>query len=130
MPTSDAQFEALHRKAHAAGMAAMEATVPEPMVVGKPTHPLGSNIDPSKGPVYFVPGGVCGFAWVNMPGTTGFARWAKARGLARKAYEGGYNIRVRAGGQSYEMKMAYAGAYAQVLQEAGLKRVYANGRLD
>lgn len=34
----------------------------------------------------------CGFAWIKMPGTLPFARWAKKEGLASKAYPSGYDI--------------------------------------
>lgn len=34
----------------------------------------------------------CGFAWVTMPGTLPFARWAKKQNIASKAYPTGYHI--------------------------------------
>ena len=34
----------------------------------------------------------CGFAWIAMPGNIPFAKWAKAQGLASKAYPSGYQI--------------------------------------
>ena len=39
------------------------------------------------------------------------------------------NIRAQGYGQSYEKKMAYAQAYAAVIQKAGIT-AYAQGRLD
>ena len=34
----------------------------------------------------------CGFAWVTMPGTHAFARWAKKAGIASKGYPTGISI--------------------------------------
>ncbi len=34
----------------------------------------------------------CGFAWVSFPGNIPFARWAKSKGIASKAYPSGYQI--------------------------------------
>ena len=123
-------WQALHEAAHAAGMAALEQVVIEPSIVGSAIG-LSSVIDKSK-PIYIDRDcGPCGFAWVKVPGNCGFGRWAKqAQVGSRDSYAGGVNIRVRAGGQSYAKKMAYAGAYAAVLREAGVPKVYPEGRLD
>jgi hypothetical protein len=73
---------------------------------------------------------MCGFAWVNVrPGTSSFARWLKRADLARRAYHGGLDIWVRQFNQSHERKVAYARAYADVLQDAGVT-AYAGDRLD
>jgi hypothetical protein len=115
-PLSEAQ---LFAAAHAAGMAAGNAAVPTPMTV----------VDTISGHVYLpVAAGVCGFAWINVPGNSAFGRYAKKRGYS-KGYPSGINIWVREFGQSYERKMAYAQAFAAVLKEAGVK-AYASGRLD
>jgi len=117
MGTAKRDWVALTTKAHTAGMAALEAATPRPMTVtggGKSWH---------------VPEGVCGFAWIKIKGNTAFGRWAKKAGVASKSYPTGLMIWVGVGGQSYERKTAYAGAYAKVLTEAGIT-AYANSRLD
>ncbi len=122
---------ALHQKAHAAGVEAAEAVTPVPMVVGSPTHPLGSNIDPEAGPVYRVPSGICGVGTIKMPANTSFAREMMAQGFARKSSAAaGCRIYIGHGGQSYEKKFAYAGGYVSVLREAGIDKVYADVRVD
>lgn len=125
---SATKYAALAKKADAAGLAAAAATTPTPMIVGEAKSLFTDEIDYTK-PVYNVPSGVCGFAWVFIKGNTGFGRWAKKAGIARSGYPTGLNIRATVGGQSYEVKMAYAQAYAAVLQEAGIT-AYAEGRLD
>ena len=119
----------LFKAAMEKGMAAGAEKVPQPMLVGSPTTPLGSDIDPSK-PVYFVPQGVCGFAWVTIhPGNCSFAQWVKKNGKGSNAYGGGVSVRCHAFGQSLEQKEAWAQAFAQVLQDAGIK-AYAESRMD
>lgn len=88
--------------------------------------------------VGYEPFPICGFAWVNFkPATLHFTRWLKKRGHADKAYEGGLNLWVSKFGQSHDKKLAYARAYADVIQrELVLKgvvqglTVYAGSRLD
>ena len=125
---SATKYAALAKKAHEAGLAAAAAKTPTPMIVGEAKSLFNDEIDYSK-PTYYVPSGICGFAWVFVKGNTGFGRWAKKTGIARPGYPTGLNIRATVGGQSYELKMAYAQAYAAVLQEAGIT-AYAEGRLD
>lgn len=125
---SATKYATLAKKANAAGLAAAAATTPTPMIVGEAKSLFTDEIDYTK-PVYNVPSGVCGFAWVFVKGNTGFGRWAKKAGIAYPGYPTGLNIRATVGGQSYEIKMAYAQAYAAVLQEAGIT-AYAEGRLD
>ena len=123
------QASALYEAAHQAGMAALSAATPEPIIVGKPSTPLGSDVDPSKR-IYYVPEGLCGFAWIgSIPGTSSFGRWLLKTGRGRKSYEGGLMIWVRQGGQSIERKEAYAQAFAEVLREAGV-RAFAGSRMD
>jgi len=123
------EFEQLYQEAHKAGMAALAAKTPRPMVVQQRADPLDDNSEVVQ--EWFEPEGVCGFAWINVkPGTSRFARWLKANGKGRPdSYYGGVTIWVREGNQSYELKMAYAEAFAAVLVEAGIK-AYASGRLD
>jgi hypothetical protein len=82
---------------------------------------------------------VCGFAWVHFkPATTPFVCWLKQRGHARKAHAvGGALMGVSKFGQSYDKKLAYARAYADVIQQemvlSGVEptlNVYAAGKLD
>lgn len=109
---------ALHAAAHKAGQAAAEALVPRPMMV------VGG------GQRWHVPEGVCGFAWVIVrPGTSPYARWMRKALGTRKAYEGGEELWIRDYNQSYERKIAYARAYAEVLQKSGINAT-AGGRLD
>lgn len=122
------KYAAIAAAADAAGKAAVAATTPTPMIVGEAVSLFSDEIDYSK-PTYYVAGGPCGFAWTWLKGNTGFGRWAKKEGIARSGYPTGLNIRAAVQGQSYELKMAYAQAYAAVLRENGIT-AYAEGRLD
>jgi hypothetical protein len=126
-PISKREAAALLKRAHEAGMAAGEAAVPEVMIVGSPTTPLGSDIDPAK-PVYAVMDGVCGFAYINIPGDTPLGRYVAKQGW-RRAYYGGMERGVGAFGQSLTRKEAYASAFVSVLREAGHK-ASSNSRMD
>ena len=120
MAPSSPSMAQLFRAADEAGMNAANVVRPAPMVV----------IDPQSGKVYEpVMDGVCGFAWVNVPGNVPFGKYPKERG-AHKGYRGGYNFWISGYGQSYERKMAYARAFAQYLNENGVPKAYADGRLD
>lgn len=127
---SEADARALFARAQEAGRIAAEATTPEPMYVVEREHPLDdtSRIVKRYAPVM---SGVCGFAWtIIKPGNGSFARHLKKLGLARSSdYYGGVMVSVGGYGQSYEKKMAHASAFANVLQEAGI-RAYSMGRLD
>lgn len=134
-PAVQKDWAAIYRLADAAGQAAANAKVPQPMLVGTPTEPLfGTEIDTTK-PVYVVRGGVCGFAWVVIrPATGGFVRFLKTRGVGYKNYYGGWavpaNPRVAPDlAQSMEIKQAYARAFAKVLNDNGIK-AYADSRMD
>jgi hypothetical protein len=127
------RYRGLYEEAVAAGYAAGNGAKPVPMVVGSAKSLFGSGIDPSK-PVYFVPDGACGFAWVKVrPGNSSFAKWLVKNGHAHKAYSGGVDIWISAHNQSVARKEAHAGAMAEVLRAglAGEKvSVYADSRLD
>lgn len=112
-------FQQIHDAAHAAGMAALDASTPTPMVVS----------DNRSGQKWFVADGVCGFAWVKFAGNTAWARWAKSMKLASKAYPNGLMIWVGYGNQSMTKKEAYAAAYAQVLRDNGIT-AYSQSRMD
>ena len=74
--------------------------------------------------------GACGFAWVTVkPANSSFAIWAKKNGLMRSAYGGGVQYWVTGFGQSVDRKAAFAGAFAKVLRENGIK-AFAGDRLD
>ena len=74
----------LYEKAHLAGMRAGNGEKVTPMIVGSPSTPLGSDIDPSK-PTYFVEGGCCGFAGVVIKPARGkFVSLLKKYGLGWK----------------------------------------------
>lgn len=127
---SRSESMALYAKADAAGRAAADACVPQPMYVVQRANPLDDNspIVKAYAPVM---SGVCGYAWINIsPGNSTFARYLKEQGLGdRDNYYGGVSVRVYGYGQSYEKKAAYAGAFAKVLQEAGI-RAQSMSRLD
>jgi len=121
-PKPNPEFEALWAKAYEAGMAAGRAVNPTPMVV-RTTGP-----GPAKS--WYVPDGLCGFAWVTVrPGNCKFANWAKAKDLMSTAYGGGVQYYVGEFDQSVARKEAFASAAAEVLREAGI-RATSSSRLD
>jgi len=106
--------EQIWEEAEAAGLASARACVPEPMIVTSRTA--------TEQKTYYEPQGWCGFASIRFAGNTAFGRWAKRVGHATPAsYGGGLSVHVREGGQSYEIKCAYARAFAGVLNENGIK---------
>ena len=115
----DAGFSALASVAYAAGIKAGRECRPIPMVV----------CDSTGQPIEWVDDGACGFAWIAFAGNTAFGRWAKKQGLARSHYPSGLCIWVSEFGQSIDRKAAFAGAYAQVLRNAGID-CHAGSRLD
>lgn len=124
------QFQILFDKAWAAGREAAQSAQVVPMIVGHPTSPLGDDINPDK-PVYFVEGGVCGFAWVSVrPGNCSFANWLKKNDLGRTdSYAGGVVVSISDYGQSLQRKESHAHAMAKVLRDAGIK-AYGESRID
>ena len=123
------EFAPLYLKAHAAGLEAAKKVVPVPMIVAQHASVLDDSSPVVKS--WYVPSGVCGFAWVSVkPGNSGFAKWLVANGYASKdSYAGGVCLWVSLFGQSLELKESYAYAFARVLQEAGIK-AYGNSRMD
>ena len=114
-------YGAIFDEADRAGVLAGTAAIPTPMVVAEAK---GLSNEFAEGATkYFVPEGVCGFAWVNIkPARGGFVAWLKKSGIGRlDGYYGGWTIWVHDFGQSYERKIAYAGAFAEVLQKYGIK---------
>ena len=128
-------YQAIYDEAYAAGVAAVAAKVPVPMIVGTPSTPLGNDLDPSQ-TIYYVPDGVCGFAWVQFAANTGWGRWAKKNvgrtehhAACRKGYPTGLDIWVTTGNQSMEKKEAFAQAFAEVLRAHNID-AYAQSRMD
>jgi len=130
---NDKLFQEVYDKAYQAGMEAGRFHNPRPMAVGYETELFSGKLDTSRN-VEIVNDGVCGFAWINIKsGNSAFANFLKRNGLASKdSYYGGVTVWVSEFGQSYERKMAFASAFANVVSEAlpTLKSVYASGRLD
>ena len=121
-------FRILYEEAHSAGMSAGGSHVPQPMVVEQHENPIDDNSPVEKR--WYVPEGLCGFAWINVrPGTCAFARWAVREKLARKAYGGGIEFWVSEFNQSVEKKEKYARAFAEVLRKHGVT-AYPGSRLD
>lgn len=114
-----ATFATIVERAHGAGMNAGNGAEPNPVRV----------VDGWR--EYILNDGACGFAWVNVrPGGSSFARWLVNTGKARRdSYHGGVTVWVPYFGQSMARKEAYAVAYAQVLQDAGIQ-ARADSRLD
>jgi len=120
-------FSDLVKKAEAAGMAALEAAKPVPMIVGE-ADGFSNRFKPGA-KLYYESEGACGFAWVWFKGNTPFGRWMKRAGKASSGYPTGLQVWVSEGGQSIARKEAYARAYAAVLKEAGIT-AYPGSRLD
>lgn len=124
----ESEFLALFGRAHEAGMRALDATRPTPMVVSQHASPI-DNASPVV-QQWYEPEGMCGFAWVVVrPGTSSFARWLTKTKRARPAYRGGVSIWVNGSTQSIQRKESYARAFAAVLKEAGIN-AYSDSRLD
>jgi hypothetical protein len=127
--TAGQDFQAIVDEAHVAGSRAADALVPEPMVVAEHTN-MADDTSPIKR-AWVVPQGVCGFAWVLVKDARkSFTKWLIKQGIGEHSdYHKGVMVWVSAYGQSYEKKKAYAGAYAAVLTEHGI-RCYSQSRLD
>ena len=123
----EAHFAQITNEAHEAGMAALNAAKPVPMIVGQAKSLFGNEMVP--GTEEYVDGGVCGFAWIKFKGNTAFGRWAKKSGLARDDYPTGLYISAKEGGQSMQRKEAYAAAYAKHLKDHGVD-AYMSSRMD
>ena len=127
-------YQEIFIKAGKAGQQALEECTPTPMVVQQHENPLNDDSPVVKS--WRVSGGVCGFAWVHIaPGNCSFARWLRKKNYAGKAYRGGVDIWINAGGQSLERKQAYAHAMAAYLNDhkseiGNPKYIYAQSRID
>lgn len=110
-------YKQIYEMAHRNGMDAVRNLEVKPMYVtdGRTT--------------WKVDDGLCGFAEIRFKGNTGFGKWAKAQGVAKKNYSGGLYIWVHDFNQSHARKEAYARAFAKVLNENGVEAYYSS-RLD
>ena len=124
--TNDAKV--LYENAVKAGEEAMAACTPTPMIVVDGGPDTGGIIEGGK--KYFVPSGVCGFAWLHFKATTkanrDFLAGLKKAGLIadgtwhKDTYRGGYGYHIFQGGQSIQRKEVFGGAMAKVLRDAGI----------
>lgn len=125
----ETNLQSIYDGADHAGKLAAENKTPSPMVVSRHASPLDDASPVVES--YYVPSGVCGFAWVQSKGNTAFGKFLLRNGYARRdEWKGGVCIWVSDYGQSYEKKLAYAAAFANYVSKAGIKGVYADSRLD
>lgn len=117
------RIQQLVNQAHAAGLDAMRARIPNPMVVK----------DMQSNQSWFVPGGVCGFAWINLYGIRKNSKLGKAfigTGFKKNDYEKCLQFWVHDGGQSMELKESYAYAFTKVIREQGGFDAMHGSRMD
>lgn len=101
----DACWQELYGLAHAAGLEAMKAWVPKPLVVENQVHMEGD----------------CGGATIVLEdGRKSFARWLKKNGHGYRHYKSGYVISAERIGQSAESAKAYSDAFVRVLRRNGI----------
>lgn len=124
---SEAEFQRIYDDAHKAGIAAGQAAMPQSICVTQHANPLNDNSEVTRR--WIVPEGVCGFAWISFRGNTSWAAWTRKHKISDTDYPRGRIIWVRQFGQSYERKVAYAKAFADVLVANGIN-AYSAGRLD
>jgi len=121
-------FPRLWEIAHQMGMQAAQTCQVVPMIVDEHIDQLDGNSPIKKS--YFVPEGVCGFAWVTVrPANCAFAKWMKTNKDCHLAYGGGMQYWISMFNQSMQLKEAYADAFAEALQQVGIK-AYAGSRID
>ena len=113
----DVEFSKIWNEAYQAGLDAVANLSVRPMVV----H--GANQS------WYVADGVCGFAWVKVPGNSAFGKWGKSKGLLGKAYPKGLMYWVGEFNQSMQKKEAFADAVAAKLREYGIE-AYSDSRMD
>jgi len=130
---NDKLFDEIYTKAYQAGVEAGTNCIPTPMVVGHETSLLSGKLDTSR-PVEVVNDGVCGFAWINIkPANSAFANYLRRKGYGRTdSYYGGLSVWVHEFGQSYQRKVKFAGAFAEVIRNEipKLKDVWVGSRED
>ena len=111
------ELESIYRQACAIGQMAVDAMTPRPMVVT------------GGGQSYYVADGVCGFAWITVPGNCAFGKFLKAEKGCRKGYPTGITWYVHEYNQSMEKKEAFAYAAANFLKNQGID-ARAGSRID
>jgi len=126
--TSNLSYSEIYNEARTAGLKAGGEHTPRPMVVGQAKDIASSEIDYSK-KTYYVPDGVCGFAWIIVKGNSGFGRWAKKAGYAKPTHPSGLRFWVSDFNQSMERKEAYAKAFVEVLTKHDIPAYYSS-RMD
>ena len=115
-------FDPMWDLAHTAGMTSVAKLNVVPMIVSENSERCQRE--------WFVPDGVCGFAWVVVrPANCAFAKWMKANKNCHTAYGGGMQYRISAFNQSMQRKEAYAVAFAGVLYQFGIN-AHAGSRMD
>lgn len=119
-------YTTIYAEACKAGALAGDAAMPNPMLVTTHASPLDDTSPTVRG--WLVPEGVCGFAWVRVRDRS-FNAFLRKHGYGRKAYEGGYTIWVSSYSQSMERKLAYASAFAEVLQAYSIN-AWPDSRMD
>ena len=122
---NESEAIALYNQAHLAGMIAGNACNPTPMGVYNANPITGQPLSR----VCIVPDGVCGFAWIKIKGNDAFGRAMKKNGKASPAHDKGLTVWVSDFGQSMQRKIAYANAFANVLEQNGVW-AFADDRMD
>jgi hypothetical protein len=118
------------------GRAAVEKVMTRSVLIYEETQPFSGVMDNNK-PTYILDDFPCGFAWVNIyPQHKGNTRLGKeersvleANGFSKNEYEKSYQLWISAFNQSMQKKQAYAGSYAKVLRDHGIK-AYSGSRMD
>lgn len=123
------KHSALLQEAAEAGSRAGLAVTPTPMVVEQHANPADDGSPVTKS--WVCEGGICGFGSVRVrPANCSFALWAVKEGRAEVShYSGGITFRSPFSTQSYEIHNAWANAFAEVLNRAGIK-AYNDSRID
>ncbi len=124
----------IHSEAYQAGIHAAKACRPTPMIVQQHASPLNDNSKVIK--EWICDGGVCGFASIWLKATTPENRAfinglkkLKVNPYQKNSYQGGYSYYVHEGGQSLQIKEAFAHAYVEVLHKYKLT-AYIDSRMD
>lgn len=140
---TDCEAMDIYREALDAGHDALKACVPTPVVFSEHEDMLDDNSPVKQS--WFVPDGVCGFAWVHMKCKGKAGQWIRAlkrNGIAGGENERGPNIRINhdsyfhrysywvgEGDQSMQKKEAFAEAFAAVLMKHDIL-CHAGSRMD
>ena len=115
-------FAAIYEAADKAGKEAVSKATIKPMVVSAHANMMDDNSDVVES--YFVADGPCGFASINFPANTSWARWCKKNNIGSKRIGTGYYIWVSDYNQSMQKKETYARAFSKVLNDNNIKSYY------